>query len=441
MKISLFTLTFMVTMIASAQVGIGNNSPRGLLDVNNSTNGTSTSGLVLPVVENTSSVINPLDGSNDPAEGTIVYNKQDKCISVYQAEKWNCLSPEKASAYIDCSKTSFSSYFLAGEPLENQNASITFYIKNNSLVPIQNVDISDAVSVYLHNSGANISVNGSANVSSSLQPGEEKGFTYTLSGTIPETGEESLLVTFQKFSLSCTTSHPVSKGHIEVDNLLYKGLPIIGSYLQATYQTTVTGSITEGTPIIKWYTSPNSDGSDKTEVTTTESNASVLFLGSNTQFLNQYIIVEVIPTDSDNYVGTPKTYMYPTKIQTVYAALKPGNARSKLVALTNTAFQLPYNGSDRTPKILQMCEDEFSTPLNNLAINGATPSIYGLAIGNHSSIFKYGTAINEHLIPNQRGWYLDKSSTNHWTGIYKANNDRVFSYTASFQGICIFDWN
>ena len=65
-----------------AQVGIQNNNPRGLLDVNDDQTGDSTSGLVVPVMTNTTSAVDPSTNAISTVTGTIVYDRTKYCLRV-----------------------------------------------------------------------------------------------------------------------------------------------------------------------------------------------------------------------------------------------------------------------------------------------------------------------------------------------------------------------
>lgn len=85
MKKILFLLTIMLGLTASAQVGIGTTSPRGVLDVV----GDGTSALIVPSVATVGAVVNQ-DIATDPIpNGAMVYDETDDCIKSYNAGAWS----------------------------------------------------------------------------------------------------------------------------------------------------------------------------------------------------------------------------------------------------------------------------------------------------------------------------------------------------------------
>ncbi len=79
-------ICFSSTNVALAQVGIGNDSPRGLLDVNDNLTGNSSSGLVLPINDD------PVSNITSPVEGMIVYDSSVPCLMIYANGQWDCTS-------------------------------------------------------------------------------------------------------------------------------------------------------------------------------------------------------------------------------------------------------------------------------------------------------------------------------------------------------------
>ena len=53
----------------SAQVGLGNHDPRGLVDLNDNQNGNATSGFVIPVTSTVTTLINPVDNKTSEVPG------------------------------------------------------------------------------------------------------------------------------------------------------------------------------------------------------------------------------------------------------------------------------------------------------------------------------------------------------------------------------------
>lgn len=73
------------------QVGIGNQDPKGVLDLSNSS-GANTYPLIVPTMSGTdaeSFVVNP-KGSGVVA-GSVFYDLTEKCLKVYDGTQWNCV--------------------------------------------------------------------------------------------------------------------------------------------------------------------------------------------------------------------------------------------------------------------------------------------------------------------------------------------------------------
>ena len=96
MKKSLFLTLTLFSIIVLAQVGIGNSNPRGLLDVNDNPSGDAAGGLVLPTTDQTSSILNPQDGSISNVTATTIYDSSLDCIRVIKNDGTysNCLDDD-----------------------------------------------------------------------------------------------------------------------------------------------------------------------------------------------------------------------------------------------------------------------------------------------------------------------------------------------------------
>ena len=70
----------LLVVTAYSQVGIGNEAPRGLLDVNDNPNGNATAGLVLPHADDVSSLENPNTDAASEIPGTVAFDKTSDCI-------------------------------------------------------------------------------------------------------------------------------------------------------------------------------------------------------------------------------------------------------------------------------------------------------------------------------------------------------------------------
>ncbi len=72
-------------------MGIGNNEPRGLMDVNDNPTGNASHGLVLPISDNVTTMTNPTTGNVTNIVGTVAYDSDQECISLYKGGSWDCL--------------------------------------------------------------------------------------------------------------------------------------------------------------------------------------------------------------------------------------------------------------------------------------------------------------------------------------------------------------
>lgn len=95
--IKMFTTLFLLFLFSysKAQVGIGTTTPRGALDINETTTGTSIHGLVIPK-NNANAIINPQGETIVP--GTIIFDLEEKCLKYFRkrTNSWsNCISRSK----------------------------------------------------------------------------------------------------------------------------------------------------------------------------------------------------------------------------------------------------------------------------------------------------------------------------------------------------------
>ena len=91
-----------------SQVGIGNEAPRGLLDVNDNPDGNATAGLVLPHAADVTALQNPADNdATSTIVGTIAFNSTMDCIQFIKNDgTWSeCISITQLAAVgsLDCS--------------------------------------------------------------------------------------------------------------------------------------------------------------------------------------------------------------------------------------------------------------------------------------------------------------------------------------------------
>ena len=98
----------LLVVTAYSQVGIGNEAPRGLLDVNDNPDGNATAGLVLPHVADVTTLQNPADNdATSTIVGTIAFNSTMDCIQFIKNDgTWSeCISITQLAAVgsLDCS--------------------------------------------------------------------------------------------------------------------------------------------------------------------------------------------------------------------------------------------------------------------------------------------------------------------------------------------------
>ena len=75
MKTIIFFIAFALAVVVNAQVGVGNETPRGLLDVNDAINGNASAGLILPHADDPTQLINPSTGETSEIPGAIAFDK------------------------------------------------------------------------------------------------------------------------------------------------------------------------------------------------------------------------------------------------------------------------------------------------------------------------------------------------------------------------------
>lgn len=190
---------------AYSQVGINTETPRGALDIKGEN-----MGLVLPSNISPRQVINPQGGSL--AEGTIIYDTAMRCIKYYDGNAWSeCLTDSddevpNTKITTDCASNGFEGSYITGTPLSDAKFSVS--ITNNSLETVGPLTFQPSD---LELTGVNgIIVDSASPTSVSINPGETKRITYSLSGT-PST-EGILTGTWSRLRLNCSNSIPVNDG-------------------------------------------------------------------------------------------------------------------------------------------------------------------------------------------------------------------------------------
>ncbi|CAI9429190.1 Fibrobacter succinogenes major paralogous domain [Candidatus Ornithobacterium hominis] len=223
MKKLLLSFVVLPGALAMAQVGVNTDKPRSSLDVAyidpeapegaGRVNAKTPQGVHFPNVSTAQR-----SKFEDVREGMMIYNTDKKCLEMYLgvesgAHQWECIPNvgNKSSQSVAVSPASFSGQFIGGVALSD--ASVSFKITNNGFSEIKNLDLSDAVTV--ENGEGNITVNGDANKGVSLDGGEGKTLTYTLSGT-PQAGE--LTARFNRLRLSAEQQLTVGKGNANLQN-------------------------------------------------------------------------------------------------------------------------------------------------------------------------------------------------------------------------------
>ena len=201
-KILLSAALFAVSFTTLAQVGIGTETPEGILDVVSTD-----SGLVVPRVANIAAVTTPVNG-------TIVYDITSNCIRTYENGAWSiCLSGGANGGTVsnDCDTNGFKEELA---PIQNidasGNSSFSVTLTNNSFAEVGVIFSSDDLVLSGDNS-SDLTVGTPSPLSiSNWQSGGSLKVTYPLIGTPTTLG--TLTGTWTKFNLSCTKTTPIVKG-------------------------------------------------------------------------------------------------------------------------------------------------------------------------------------------------------------------------------------
>ena len=75
-----FIFSFLFITIAYSQVGVGNETPRGMLDINDDPSGNATMGLVLPHADDVTTLENPATDAASEIPATIAFDNTNDCI-------------------------------------------------------------------------------------------------------------------------------------------------------------------------------------------------------------------------------------------------------------------------------------------------------------------------------------------------------------------------
>jgi len=200
MKKLLFFFFLYLAYQSYSQVGIGNSTPRGALDINRPT--TNTYGLVLPTNSSVSNIQNPRGGAVAPA--TTIYETSNDCIRYYRQSAWsNCLLTENGSLF-NISKVEQTSTFTS-----TYKSNVAMTAANTYVVGIKN-ESPTAVSITLSTLDLKLSGIDGLSVASvvpatlTIQPGQTALATYRLAGTPTSCG--TLTGTWNKIKLTHTAT-------------------------------------------------------------------------------------------------------------------------------------------------------------------------------------------------------------------------------------------
>lgn len=203
-KILLSAALFAVSFTTLAQVGIGTETPEGVLDVVSTD-----SGLVVPRVANSATVTSPINAM-------MVYDMSSACLKTYANNTWtNCLSAGNSTANVtnDCDDKGFKGGLALRQNIDTDNKSVfSVTLTNNSFVEANFEFFSDDLVLSGDSSSEIIasipSVQGGYRYN--LKAGESQRVYYHLTGIPTTLG--TLTGTWTKFNLSCTKTIPIVKG-------------------------------------------------------------------------------------------------------------------------------------------------------------------------------------------------------------------------------------
>ncbi|APD06475.1 chitinase [Flavobacteriaceae bacterium UJ101] len=181
-----------------AQVGIGNNTPNGVLDLTNSTSNSKTNPLVLPSMSGTNAedhVVNPKSGKKVVA-GSIFYDLTEKCLKVYDGTTWNCISviPPIIST-LDCASKTITGNLTESTAASGVSFKVPYTGGNGSSYSAQTISSTGVTGLTASLASGNFN-SGNGNL------------TFTISGTPSTSGSANFNITVG--GKSCTVSIPVS---------------------------------------------------------------------------------------------------------------------------------------------------------------------------------------------------------------------------------------
>ncbi len=192
------------------QVGIGNDNPRGLLDINDNLSGDASSGIVLPSVNDVATLIDPSTGSATTIDGTIAYDKTNSCISLFKEGTWDCISSDAPSAMVnvDCDSFTLNGVYIQTVPFDSNNT-VSYTVNNDSFTPVT-IDFNNVLTI-TSSVGDAITATATEDYSAvNLISGGTRTLTYQLSGT--PSAISTLTLNFKKLGLECSNTIEVLSG-------------------------------------------------------------------------------------------------------------------------------------------------------------------------------------------------------------------------------------
>ena len=204
MKKSLFLGLVLFSIKILAQIGIGNNNPRGLLDVNDNLN-ESTSGLVVPVSSDVTTFVDPSTGSTSTQVGTLGYDTTEDCFRVIKnSGSWSdCIgSGGSSDVSIDCDSFTSNGVYIQTVPFDSNNT-VSYTVNNDSFTPVT-IDFNSVLTI-TSSVGDAITYTATEDYSAvNLISGGTKTLTYQLSGT--PSAISTLTLNFKKLGLECSNT-------------------------------------------------------------------------------------------------------------------------------------------------------------------------------------------------------------------------------------------
>ncbi|MCK0204838.1 DUF5977 domain-containing protein [Ornithobacterium rhinotracheale] len=217
MWFTLLSVSLYAQQEAEGRVGIGTSSPKATLDIleNASLPEAQAQGVTFPNFSTDERA-----KFRDVKVGTMIFNTTKQCLEMYYGLKegehyWDCIrcnGNQQQAQDVRVEATGFEGAYIGNLALNSQNRT-KFKLVNNSFLTIRNLDLSNAVQI--ENGGSDVAVIGRQNTSVTLNPGEEREFSWRLQGT-PKLGE--LKAVFNKANLHAEQARTVGKGDATFTN-------------------------------------------------------------------------------------------------------------------------------------------------------------------------------------------------------------------------------